>query len=526
MNIKNLKKILRNFIFFIALIIFTFWFIFKDQDFNELLEVIRLANSFYILLGILIMLMYFLMESINIKCILKSFGNKISIFSALKYTLIGFFFSAITPAASGGQPMEIYYMRKDGIPVAHSTLSLLIQLCGFQISTLSLGIICIIINSSLLNGGFIFLFILGVLLNLSALTLLLIGIFSKRLTKKLVIFFIKVLEFFKVKDIDERKEKINAALVTYNESSIYIKTHKNEFIKAILRVFVQVLLYYSIPFIVYKSFGLNEYNILKLISLQAVLYCTTSGIPLPGAIGISEGVFLGIYGTIFGNELLSSAMLLFRGITFYLFVIASQLVVIINSIKTKTKKLRFVELSMHNLKIATDIESKIFPDSNAYYIYKQKVEGKLNNYFSTYIAYLRDIPIGILGLYEIPDYSDTIWLNWFGILPEYRHKGYGKQMLDFIIEQAKTHNKDFLRLYTSEIYNNSASDFYKKHMDLQEDYYNDQESNKEFIKKIKPKIYGKSLNDNEIPLWNNKFIDISNVLVIHKKSIIEINKLS
>ena len=321
MNAKSIKKFIRNFIFFIALIIFTFWLIFKDQDIRQLVDILRSANLIYIFIGIIFMFLYFVIESINIRSILKSFGERIPVIKALKYTFIGFFFSAITPAASGGQPMEIYYMRKDGIPVANSTLSLLIQLCGFQISTISLGIVCAISNPYLLKGGFTFLFIIGVLLNFSALTLLLIGIFSKKLTKKLVNFFVKILEFFKIKNIDSRKEKINSALETYNESSIYIKTHRIEFIKSIVRVFIQIILYYSIPFFVYKSFGLNDYNILRLISLQSVLYCTTSGIPLPGAIGISEGVFLGIYGIAFGTEFLNSGMLLFRGITFYFFVI-------------------------------------------------------------------------------------------------------------------------------------------------------------------------------------------------------------
>ena len=69
--------------------------------------------------------------------------------------------------------------------------------------------------------------------------------------------------------------------------------------------------------------------------MQAILYTTVSGLPLPGAIGVSETVFLGIYGVAFGKELLQSAMLLNRGISFYSFVIISLAVVIFNIIKNK-----------------------------------------------------------------------------------------------------------------------------------------------------------------------------------------------
>ena len=112
----------------------------------------------------------------------------------------------------------------------------------------------------------------------------------------------------------------------------------NEFTKAVLRVFVQMACYYCIPFCIYKSFGLNTYNIFQIFTMQAVVFTMVSSIPLPGSIGISETVFLGSFGVAFGNELLSGAMLLNRGISFYMFVLVSLIIVIINAIKMKNVK--------------------------------------------------------------------------------------------------------------------------------------------------------------------------------------------
>ena len=338
MDIKTIRKFIRNIIFFIILIVLTFWILFKDQDMNKLFSIIRMAKMPYIFLGLFAMLLFFFMESYNIKSILKTFGEKISIFKAYKFTLIGFFFSAITPAASGGQPMEIYYMKKEKISGAHATMTLLMQLCGFQISTLSLGIICAIINPGILKGGLLFLFLVGITINGFALFLMLVCVFSKRLTARLIKIFIRILEFFKVKNIEKKQEDIKRGLEKYNNNSEYIKNHKKEFVICILRVFIQITLYYLVPFFVYKSFGLRDYNIFQLLqifTMQAVLYTTVSGLPLPGAIGISESVFLGIYGVAFGKNLLQSAMLLNRGINFYSFVVISLIVVILNILINK-----------------------------------------------------------------------------------------------------------------------------------------------------------------------------------------------
>lgn len=333
---KSNIKMIRNLILFILLIIFTFWFIFKDQDINELIKTIKSVDLLYVVIGAFFMLLVYLTEAYNIKKILVALGDKkISIIKALKFTWIGFFFSAITPAATGGQPVEVYYMTKEKISGANGTMALLLELCGFQISTLSISIICAFLNPSILGNGIIWFYLLGIFLNGTALTFMLIAVFSKKTTRKLVNVFVKILEKIKVKNIDKKKEKIEEGLNQYNESAIFIKSHKSEFVKAVLRVFVQIIFFHSIPYFVYRAFGLTDCSFIEIFSMQAILYTTVSSLPLPGAIGVSETLFLKIYGMAFGKTLLSGAMLIYRFVSFYFYIIVSAIVVIVNAIRFK-----------------------------------------------------------------------------------------------------------------------------------------------------------------------------------------------
>ena len=336
---KNHKKTIKNVVFFILLIILTFYIILKDQDIIGILQVLRNVKLEYVLIGISAMLMYFVLETVNMGRTLKKLNEKSNFIKNFRYVLIGFFFSSITPAASGGQPMQIYYMHKDGISVANSTLALLINLCSFQIITISFAMISLIFNYQYLTIGLIWLFIIGVLLNSTALALLLIGIFSKRLSAWLVKIAVKILTFFKVKNIEGKQEKFEKELYKYQGSAAYIKQNISVMVKTIFTTFIQILFYYSIPYWVYCSFGFSEYNIIQIISLQAILYATVSGIPLPGSVGVSEGGFLGIFKTVFTATTLNSAMILNRGISFYLFVLVSAIVVIVNTFLTNKKKI-------------------------------------------------------------------------------------------------------------------------------------------------------------------------------------------
>lgn len=332
---KKIKQTIRNLIVFILLICLTFFLIFKDENIPEILKIATNVDQKYILIAILAMFVFILCETLNIGRVLKELGEKSNFIKNIKYTLIGFFFSAITPAASGGQPMEIYYMHKEDIKVANSTLALLIHLWSFQIITISFGIISTILNFEVVKGGLIYLVILGIMLNSIALTLLAISIFSKKLSEGVIKAAVKILKLFKIKNIEEKQEKLEAELEKYQESAKYIKAHKLIMLKTLLTTVVQIIVYYSIPYWIYRSFGFCQYNIFQIITLQAVLYATVSGIPSPGAVGVSEGGFIEIFKNVFPNTMISGAILLNRGISFYAFVLISGIVVIINTLTSK-----------------------------------------------------------------------------------------------------------------------------------------------------------------------------------------------
>lgn len=353
---KKSKKIYINLLIFILLIIFTFSLVLKDQDVTEILKISATVKKQYILIAMFAMGVFIACESINIGRILKELGEKSKFISNVRYTLIGFFFSAITPAASGGQPMEIYYMHKDNISVAHSTLALLMQLCSIQIVTITVGIISAVLHFEVLKSGLIYLLILGIILNSSALMLLIIAIFSKKLSEGLIKFVVKILKFFKIRNIEKKQEKLEKELESYQTSAKYIKEHRILMLKTVLTTAVQMLAYYTVPYWIYLAFGLNNSNIFDILTLQAVLYATVSGIPSPGSVGVSEGGFLGIFRNAFPETVISSAMLLSRGVNFYLLILISAIVVVISTFRDrKEEKENVVEENKDEIEKTTNL---------------------------------------------------------------------------------------------------------------------------------------------------------------------------
>ena len=331
----NIKKLIRNFIVFVGLIFLTLWVILKDQSITEILDVLDNVKIQFVIIGIICMAVYLILEGVNMRRTLKALGEKVTFMQSVKYSLIGFFFSSITPAASGGQPMQIYYMHKDKISVANSTLALLINLTSMQITTITLAIFSLIVNYKFMNSVLIVLFIVGISLNATALILLLISILSKRLSKGLIKISIKIMKIFRVKNRFSKEKKILKELKMYQSSAKYVKSNRKLIFKIFITTIIQFSIYYSIAYWTYRSLGFNGSNIFELTTMQSVLFATVSGIPSPGAVGVSEGAFIEIFRNIYPTHMIKSATLLHRGINFYLFVLISGIVVIINDIKSR-----------------------------------------------------------------------------------------------------------------------------------------------------------------------------------------------
>ena len=88
----------------------------------------------------------------------------------------------------------------------------------------------------------------------------------------------------------------------------------------IVNVFIitclQRLIHFTITYWVYRGLGFTEYSFFTVTFLQSVISVSVDMLPLPGGMGISETLYLAMFGPVFGTMLLPS-MLLSRGISYY-----------------------------------------------------------------------------------------------------------------------------------------------------------------------------------------------------------------
>lgn len=324
---KNyLKNIFKNGGLFVLIIIITFYLMFKNRNIAEILHTATKVSPTYIIIAIGCMCLFVCCEAINIRRALKIYNYDTPFYKCIRYALTGFFFSAITPMSSGGQPMQIYYMYKDDIQISHSALVLMMELASFQFVTVTTAVLAFIFKYDFFDSiGYQIKYILmvGVFLNTFILGLIIMAFFSKGILEKCLKAVLHILSKLHFKKIDQLREKAMNQLELYQKGATDIKANKVVIIKIFITTTLQIMAFHSIPFWIYKAFGYDEYSLTTVIAMQAVLYITVSAIPLPGSVGASESGFILIFRTLFPAQVINSAMLLSRGISFYLFLCIS-----------------------------------------------------------------------------------------------------------------------------------------------------------------------------------------------------------
>jgi len=342
-TIKNesKKKLIRNAIIFATLIILTYYFIFKKIDRKGIQAAIQSTNLWFILVAIVLAAGNIIFQAINHYRTLITLGEKVTPKQALKYAIVEFFFSAITPAASGGQPIQLIYMHRDNIKYTNATISILLQSFAYLTMLELLGLFGYIVNYDYIsNLGFIeYFFFIGLAANGAILTVTIFAMFSKTASQKTANFIYRILKAINGEKAKAFKEKADVQLKEYHESAKVIINNRGLMIKTFFTATLQLISYHSIGFFVYLALGINHLNYIKIASLQSFLYLSVSILPLPGTVGVNETGFSILYNPIIpAKNYVDSAMLLTRGISFYLFVIITGIILTIIAIRKKNAK--------------------------------------------------------------------------------------------------------------------------------------------------------------------------------------------
>ncbi|MEO0151164.1 MAG: lysylphosphatidylglycerol synthase transmembrane domain-containing protein [candidate division WOR-3 bacterium] len=242
---ENFKKYVKFFkLFIIAYVIVSFGFVlfFSGRDF---LKVIFHINVFYFLIGIIIWILFIVLDGFRLLIISKGIGKSLSLKISIEFITSGSFFALTTPFGGGGLIYQAWLLKKYNFSL-NQTLSLIISrgFCIFIPYLTFLPFVISSVKSNLLKIFVIYAFLIA------------------------FIFFLVLI--FK-KEYRERLKEINWKFL----------------ILAILISFPIQVIYLSFLYISLKTLSINS-NFIDTLLRQVIMQLSTYFQITPGGLGISE----------------------------------------------------------------------------------------------------------------------------------------------------------------------------------------------------------------------------------------------
>ena len=340
--LKKHFKAIFNTIFLIVLIAGTLYFVLCDQNITKIVETMTDVNQWWMVLAFVLAFVFVCGESVIMHYLMRLLKRAVRLIRCIKYSFIGFFFSYVTPSATGGQPMQMYYMQKDDIDVSVSALVLLLITVGYKMALLILSGIAFLCKADFILDrlGFVkYILIYGIAVNVIFIAFLCIVIFHESLAKSCIRSIAGFLyRIHIVKDRRHMQDKLLKMMEPYHEGAVYIRRHPLVIFNVLWMSVLQRAALFLVPWCVYRAYGLKGIGAFEIVALQTIISLAVDMLPLPGGVGAAEKSFEIMFESIFGAGLLIPGMLLTRGISYYFILLFSGVVTIVAHILVIRKR--------------------------------------------------------------------------------------------------------------------------------------------------------------------------------------------
>lgn len=305
----------------------------NGEEMSGAVNALRSIEPQWILLCALSYLATVALDAGSLHYFLRRQGQGISYPYAVMVSILGSYYSNITPGASGGQPMQIYYMAKRKVSVGVATSALTVKFFCFQFMLAVLGTVLWIANGPFIYeqlGRNRWILIVGYSYNCFSVGLVLLMALVKKPVQVILRLALRLGKKLRlVKDEAATLAKCNEVHDTFYDSIRQIARHPIDLMVQMLYAALHLLSLMVVIYFLYQAFGLSGISYWQLTALGLMLYTSAAYTPLPGASGAQEGVFALYFSQVFPDGIRLMALLLWRFFTYYVSLIVGAVISVV-----------------------------------------------------------------------------------------------------------------------------------------------------------------------------------------------------
>ncbi|MBQ8161889.1 MAG: flippase-like domain-containing protein [Clostridia bacterium] len=321
----------------------------SDNSLGDAWAAVRSLSFRYVVLAVATYVLYILLDAAAVYYFLRRQGYRVSPVKVAFSSIAQQYYSNITPGASGGQPMQIYYLHQEKVPTAVATSAICMRFFCFQVM---LSIVCAVLWVR--NAGFVeqqvgsihWILVMGFVYNTVMVAGLATLALSSKAIKRLIAWGVRIgAKFHWIKKPEDQQKKLEEAVDTFHDSLMTYRNRPLDFAVQLLIGGLQLICLMSVIYIIYLGLGLHDHSYEQLVTMNVMEFISAAYAPMPGASGAQEGVFSIYFNGIFPDNLGLGAMLLWRFFTYYISLIIGVIALAIHGFRSGSS---FREVSREN----------------------------------------------------------------------------------------------------------------------------------------------------------------------------------
>ncbi|MBR4911055.1 MAG: flippase-like domain-containing protein [Clostridia bacterium] len=265
---------------------------------------------------------------------------------AINCVLIGKYYDNITPFGAGGQPFQIYYLRKRGMAPGTANTVPIVGFITQQFAFVILAGIVFVGNRNVLGEIALIRYAayVGLLLYLALPVMILLFAFVPKPFKKFIKGVSVILTKLHIfKNADKASERICGALDEYTLSLKKMGERPFILVSLILFSALYQTAILSVPFFMIRAFG-GTGSWWTIFSITVYIYSAITIVPTPGNSGAAEGSFYAVFSSLEGGFLFW-AMVIWRIIVYFSWIITGIIAVTRSAVKKSVYRKKKVPAS-------------------------------------------------------------------------------------------------------------------------------------------------------------------------------------
>lgn len=321
-----MRNYILNFVVIIGLTVISLWFALKD-NYHEIMKLIGSISWYWLIIIFLWGMFYVMVLGKIIMVFARRYKKDYTYRQGLSNALVGTFFSGITPSATGGQFGQAYVFHKQGIKYSDGASILWADFIVYQTTMMFYVTFLFVLRYSHymdIIGGWLFAILIGYLINVCVIGILWTMAFFPKLYVRLsngAVCLLAKLHIVKNKEKTLASWKIQVEGFTHEINEM--KHEKKIIIQTVLWNIVRMTVQFSLPFFIAKALGipLGMDKFVDCLALASFVLMANAFIPIPGASGGTELVFVQLFKVLVGGLKASSIMILWRFSTYHIVIL-------------------------------------------------------------------------------------------------------------------------------------------------------------------------------------------------------------